>query len=566
MRFALALGIAFLSAPVFADVVGLFKFDNFPTNRVGFTDDTGRGSRGLLGFPFSHPRSVPGPAGLPADLAVSFDGSGGLAVDDSAAEILNILTPPLTLECWVRSTNASQIGVHRALISYGIPGGPAVEGVVRGGYKLGIDPAGNILFTLFAVVDVFSGIPFPFDGQWHHVAAAYVFPDDGVHFYLDGVEVAVVPEIRGITIPGTRHLTIAAQDTGTARFDGDIDRLRISTAALTVDQLDSVAATVKPVQADTAVLFNFDEPTPPYRGQGRSPAGVAVPAAQWLTTYSPVASSGGPRPSGGGPVKVSDTPSAGPSDLAVGFGTVQFAGAPATDMAAVQDPQGVLNLNSNWTLEAWVKIRPDFVDARDVIFYYGYPGHGYSLSVVYAPDRSSASLQATTLGIADLPSDPTLAAIAIDSWQHLAVVHRNGQSITYFTNGVEAQSRPYTGGTRLAETNRVLYIGAEWDGGLPFTGLIDRIRISNSALTAFQLDSNPANPIDPRLSIVRSQSDVTLSWPEHPDAFDSLEFSNTLPASNWQAVPTEPVVVAGQRTVTVPITGSARFYRVNRSF
>jgi hypothetical protein len=34
LSFWSALGLALLSAPAFADVVGLFKFDNFPTNRV----------------------------------------------------------------------------------------------------------------------------------------------------------------------------------------------------------------------------------------------------------------------------------------------------------------------------------------------------------------------------------------------------------------------------------------------------------------------------------------------------------------------------------------------------
>src|SRR6185369_1015256 len=252
--FGFALGLAFLSTTAFADVAGFFKFDNFPGDNANFTDDAGKGLRGLLGFPFSAPLSVPGPSGQAGDLAVSFDGKGALAVDDSTAHILNILTPPLTLECWVRSTNSSQIGVHLGLISYGIPGGPPETGIVRGGYKLGINPLGNILFTLFAVVDVQSDVPFPFDGAWHHVAAAYSLADGVVRFYLDGAEVASVPETGNIKPPGTSHLDIGAQFTGLGRFDGDIDRVRISKAALTPDQLDSVAGTVKPVGNNTAVF------------------------------------------------------------------------------------------------------------------------------------------------------------------------------------------------------------------------------------------------------------------------------------------------------------------------
>ncbi|MCI0534280.1 MAG: LamG domain-containing protein [Verrucomicrobiales bacterium] len=562
VRVGFALGIALLTATAFADVVGYFKFDNFPGDNGAFADDAGKGLRGLLGFPFSAPASVPGPSGQAGDLAVSLDGDGGLAADDSAAEILNILTPPLTLECWVRSANDAQIGRHRAFINYGIPGGPPREGLVRGGYNLGLAPSGELRFTLFAVVDVLSGVFFPFDDQWHHVAASYSIPDGGVRFYLDGVEVAFVAETREITPPGSRHLDIGAFFTGLGRFDGAIDRVRISKAALTPEQLDSVAGTVKPVQGDTAVFYNFNEGNPPYQGQRLPPAGVAVSTAEWVIDHPPRigASAGGPQASAAGPAVVNDTPSGAAADRAIQFGGADL----SVDMAAVWDPNGVLNLDGDWTLEAWVKFAAANDGDRDVIFYYGHPGRGYSLSVNYAAGNM---LQVTTLGIADMPSDT--AVVEPDVWQHLAVAHKNGQSITYFINGVEAGTRSYTGGTRLAETTKIFYIGAEWDGGLPFTGLIDRIRISNSALAANELDSDPKNPAAPpqpavRLAVTRSQSNVVLSWPEANSVAYILEFSNSLPGLSWSPETIIPVVAAGQKTVTAPITESARFYRLKR--
>ena len=558
----LALGITFLAMTASADVVGYFKFDNFPGGNFNFTDDASKGLRGLLGFPFSQPVSVPGPSGQASDRAVYFDGKGALAVDDSSAQNLNILTPPLTMECWVRSTNAAQVGVHLGLVSYGIPGGPAVPGLVRGGYKLGINPAGNILFTLFAVVDVQSDVPFPFDGEWHHLAAVYSVADGGVHFYLDGLEAAFVAETRNLTPPGTRHLDIGAQFTGIGRFDGVIDRVRISKADLTPAQLDSVANTVKPVGNNTAIFLDFDKAGPPYQGQGLPPAGQAISTADWVINHPPYSSSGGPLPSAAGPVKATDTPSGAANDLAIQFGGTTF----RTDMAAVWDPNGVLSLDADWTLEAWVKTDAAPDGDRDVVFYYGYPGHGYSLSVNY---QAGNKLQVTTLGIADMPADKAVVELGV--WQHLAVAHKKGQSITYFINGAEAGTRSYTSGSTLAVTNRVLYIGAEWNGGLPFTGLIDRIRISNTALTAGQLDSNPKIPASVpapaptlRLAVARSQSNVILSWPETDSAGYILEFSDVLLNAKWSPEPTAPVVAAGQRTATVPIGGSARYYRLKR--
>lgn len=559
-RLECALGFALLTATAFADVAGYFKFDNFPGDNIEFMDDSGKGLRGSLGFPFSPPRSVPGPSGLAGDLAVSLDGSGALAADDSAAAILNSVTPPLTLECWVRSTNDLQIGRHRAFISYGIPGGPPRTGLVRGGYNLGLAPSGELRFTMFAVVDVFSGILFPFDGQWHHVAASYSIADGVVRFYLDGQEVASVPETRAIVPPGSRHLDIGAFFTGLGRFDGSIDRVRISKTALAPAQLDSVAATVKPVVGDTVVFYNFNEANPPYQGQGLPPAGVAISTANWVTNHPPRigASAGGPKASGSGPAVVIDTPSAAANDLAIQFGGTDA----SVDMAHVPDPNGVLNLDADWTFEAWVKFSSGNDGTRGVIFYYGHPGRGYSLSVNYAAGNM---LQVTTLGILDMPA--TTAVVEADIWQHVAVA-KGGQSITYFINGIAAETRAYTGGTRLATTNKVLYIGAEWNGGLPFTGLIDRVRISNSALTASQLDSDPLNPavVAPalRLAIARSQSNAILSWPEANSSGFVLEFSNTLPAVTWSPETTTPALLAGQKSVTVPITGSTRFYRLMR--
>ena len=513
------------TVPPAVDVGGYFKFDNFPGDNANFTDDSGKGLRGLLGFPFSQPGSVPGPAGLPGDHAVDLDLNGGLAVDDSAAQILNFVKPPLTLECWVRSTNDTQIGRHRAFISYGIPGGPPVAGLVRGGYNLGLAPSGELRFTLFAVVDVLSGIPFPFDGAWHHVAATYSIPDGGVTFYLDGQNVAFVAETRDIIPPGSRHLDIGAFFTGLGRFDGQIDRVRISKAGLTAAQLDSVAATVKPVVTDTAVFFNFDEPSPPYRGQGLPPAGVAIPTAEWVVNHPPRVSAGGPNASGAGPAKVIDTPSGATNDLSLQF---DVAGLGEADMAAVPDPNGVLNLNGDWTLEAWVKYGANVTGDRDVLFYYGYPGHGYSLSVNYLEGNK---LQVTTLGIADMPS--ATAVVEPDLWQHVAVVHKKGVSITYFINGKEIDSRAYTDGTIPADTRRALYIGAEWNGGLPFTGFIDRVRISNSALTASELDSDPKNPasLPPPSAPLRiveikpalTTGDITLTWEGDGPQFQVLK-------------------------------------------
>lgn len=444
------------------DLVGYFKLDSF--DRTSFTDDTGQGLKGFLGRPYTDPVPVLGPSGDPNDWAVSFDGAGALIVDDSAAEVLNVLEPPITLECWARSTNNQ--GGHIGLISYGIPGGRPGGG----GYKLGLFD-GNILFTLFAVVDVWTQVPFPFDGEWHHVAAVYDWDEGGVIIYIDGVEEQFIPESRGFRDPGAKELNIGSQYTAIGRFDGDIDRVRISAAALKPEELDSDRTSVKPVQESTLAYFSFDEGAMPYTSEGAEPKSVTISLRDWVIDHPPAESTAAPS-------IVNDSPSGEPGDTSLEFD--------GTQIAAVDDPNGVLNFSDgDWTLEAWVKTDFNTDVSRMVLFYYGHPGHGYSLSI----NLETGTLQVTTLGIADMPSEAAFVPPDME-WHHLAVSHKAGESITYFVDGQEIETRSYDSRTIPADQT-VLYIGAEWDGGLPYTGLIDRIRISNSALTAADLDSQP---------------------------------------------------------------------------
>jgi len=329
---------------------------------------------------------------------------------------------------------------------------------------------GNLLFTLFAVVDVGTSVPFPFDGAWHHVAAVYSADDGGVYFYLDGAEMEFVAETRSMISPGANELDIGAQYTAIGRFNGDMDRVRISNAALKPAELDKDVKNVKPVVASTVAYFSFDEGALPYMSAGVEPKSTAVSLSTWVVTHAPAESTGAPT-------IAADSPSG-----AAGDTSLQFSG---TQIAVVLDPKGLLNFSSgDWTLEAWVKVDPNATGDRMIIYYYGNPGHGYSLSINLA---SNAALQVTTLGIADLPS--ASAFVEFDVWTHVAVVHQAGISITFYLNGKAFDTRAYTQKTIAAQTMN-LYIGGEWNGALPFYGMIDRIRISNAALTPAQMDTN----------------------------------------------------------------------------
>lgn len=121
-----------------------------------------------------------------------------------------------------------------------------------------------------------------------------------------------------------------------------------------------------------------------------------------------------------------------------------------------------------------------------MLYYYG-PG-AYSFSLAGTNPRL---LFTTTLRIADFSSQN--AAILPDEWHHGAVVHRAGETMSFYVNGELIDELPYTSGSRLTDVPS-LHIGSEPNGVLPFNGWFDRVRISNVALSAEELDSDPNAP------------------------------------------------------------------------
>ncbi len=68
---------------------------------------------------------------------------------------------------------------------------------------------------------------------------------------------------------------------------------------------------------------------------------------------------------------------------------------------------------------------------------------------------------------------------------------------------------------------------------------------------------------DARLQISRSSQNVSLSWPaEATDYF--LETATSLPAVSWATVTNTPTVTTNERSVQLPLTGNAQFFRLRK--
>jgi uncharacterized repeat protein (TIGR03803 family) len=68
----------------------------------------------------------------------------------------------------------------------------------------------------------------------------------------------------------------------------------------------------------------------------------------------------------------------------------------------------------------------------------------------------------------------------------------------------------------------------------------------------------------PELTIVASGNNVVLTWPSEATGFILQSTTNLVSPSVWTAVPTPPVVVNGQNTVTNPISGTEQFFRLSQ--
>jgi hypothetical protein len=67
----------------------------------------------------------------------------------------------------------------------------------------------------------------------------------------------------------------------------------------------------------------------------------------------------------------------------------------------------------------------------------------------------------------------------------------------------------------------------------------------------------------PQLTVQQSGSSIQIAWTNDVVAY-TLQATSDLTAPSWQTVTEVPVVNGNQSVVTVPISGTARFFRLSR--
>ena len=142
-----------------------------------------------------------------------------------------------------------------------------------------------------------------------------------------------------------------------------------------------------------------------------------------------------------------------------------------------------LHLSTAMTLEAWVN--PSAAASADwqAIIYKSSDVHFLATMPGTVPTAGGM----VAGGLVHITSPSALAA---NTWTHMATTY-DGATMRLFVNGVQVASQPATG--RLDDSSSPLEIGGSTEGG-PFAGLIDDVRIYNTALTAAQIQADMTTP------------------------------------------------------------------------
>ncbi len=183
-----------------------------------------------------------------------------------------------------------------------------------------------------------------------------------------------------------------------------------------------------------------------------------------------------------------------------------------------------LRLTTGMTLEAWVNPSAPLNGWDDVI-YKGFDNYYLEAS------SSNGGLPAIGFlsGGTHYESFGT-TTISPSTWTHLAATY-DGATLRLYVNGTQASSRPVTGS--ILTSANPLQIGGDSIYGQYFTGLIDEVRVYNTALSPSQIQADMTTPIGDNVPV------VSLSA-------SSIDFGN-------QAVGT----TSSARAVTLTNTGTA---------
>ena len=146
-----------------------------------------------------------------------------------------------------------------------------------------------------------------------------------------------------------------------------------------------------------------------------------------------------------------------------------------------------LQLSAGMTLEAWVN--PSTVNAnwRDVIY------KGNDNYYLEATSTNASKPDAGMIAGGSYADAFGTAKLTANTWSYLTETY-DGSTLRLYVNGTQVASTAHTGA--IASSTNPLQIGGDSLYGQNFAGLIDEVRVYNVALTAAQIQTDMATPVN----------------------------------------------------------------------
>ncbi|HWQ93062.1 MAG TPA: LamG domain-containing protein [Clostridia bacterium] len=172
------------------------------------------------------------PSGLANDYSLGFTSRTYIQAPDLNNVIsLDTTSPSFTLEAWVKFGTQPQD--RSVLFGFNGPGGA---------FSLSVTAQRKVFVTTYGIADTASQATLPDDGLWHHIGVVYEHGEGEMRFYVDGVMGDTVAYAGGVIFTRTDTTLVIGAEPGLWRnYAGLMDRVRISSGALSANQLDYLA-------------------------------------------------------------------------------------------------------------------------------------------------------------------------------------------------------------------------------------------------------------------------------------------------------------------------------------
>ena len=203
-----------------------------------------------------------------------------------------------------------------------------------------------------------------------------------------------------------------------------------------------------------------------------------------------------------------------------------------------------LHLSSGMTLEAWVN--PSAVNGnwRDVI----YKGNDNFYLEAMSPNASRPD--AGTIAGGSYADAFGTAKLAANTWSYLTETY-DGSTLRLYVNGTQVAATAHTGA--ISTSTNPLQIGGDSIYGQFFVGMIDEVRVYNTALTAAQIQTDQVTSVNP------SGPDTTP--PTQPGTLSATAVSGSEVDLSWGAS-TDNVGVTGYLIERCQGSGCSNFTQV----